>query len=77
MKQATSHGSMPKDENLAARLYKQASDEGVPYAQYKLAQFYEEGKGRLPDDRYEARRLYRLAAYQGEKTPLWLSPITN
>ena len=56
---------MTKDEKEAARLLKQASDEGERSAPYYLGKFYEEGKGGLLRDEREAARLYRLAAAQG------------
>ncbi|RAZ84149.1 hypothetical protein DPM33_31990 [Mesorhizobium hawassense] len=58
---------VPKDENLAARLYRQASDEGNDDAQYHLGRFYEAGRGGLPQDAHEAARLYKLAAEQGNE----------
>lgn len=56
-----------KDEELAGRLYKQASDEGDHAGQYHLATFYEAGKGGLSRDEHEAARLYKLAADQGDE----------
>ena len=39
----TGRGGLPRDDAEAARLYRLAAEQGVPFAQNKLAMFYEEG----------------------------------
>ncbi len=59
---------LPSDEAEAARLYKQAADQGDAMGQARLGYFYEAGLGGLPRNQGEAARLYKLAADQGDAT---------
>jgi TPR repeat protein len=51
---------VPQDKARAARLYKQAADQGHANAQYNLGVCYERSKG-VRYDTGEAVALYRLA----------------
>lgn len=55
-----------KKTGKAIVLYKQASENGMPLASFRLAQIYEEGKG-VDKDMKKAFRYYKLAADQGSK----------
>ena len=52
---------VPQSDTMAARLYKQAADQGHAQAQYSLGHLYESGRG-VPQSDAEAARLYKLAA---------------
>jgi TPR repeat protein len=67
---ATGTGGLPQDEREAARLYKQAANQGNTLAQNNLGAMYEGGRGGLPKDDREAARLYKLAADQGDMSAL-------
>jgi TPR repeat protein/Zn-dependent protease with chaperone function len=59
------HAGLPKDEALAARLFRLAADQGDAAARAELGLMYARGSGGLPKDANEAVRLFRLAALQG------------
>jgi len=53
------------DYEVAFRLIKLLAEQGDPWAQYKIGQMYDEGKG-VTQDYKEAVKWYRLAAEQGD-----------
>jgi TPR repeat protein len=56
---------LPKDEAVAARLYKLSADQGNALGEANLAAYYSQGRGGLRKDEDEAARLYKLSADQG------------
>lgn len=53
------------DQNEAIAWLTRSSEQNCAHAQAMLGLIYEQGKG-VPKDREEARRLYKLAADQGD-----------
>lgn len=53
---------VPKNEDLAARLYEKAADKGCLFASYRLADMYDKGLGGLPQDNRKAKSLRQVAA---------------
>jgi TPR repeat protein len=56
---------VPQDKVQAARLFRQAADQGDAGAQCNLGFCFEKGEG-VPQDKAKAARLYRQAAKQGD-----------
>jgi len=67
---AYSGEGIPRDVELAAKLFRLAADQGLAEAQFNLAQCYAFGEG-VNEDAAEAARLYRLAADQGVAVAQW------
>jgi len=59
--------TLPESQNyeLAANLFRQAADRGLPRAKRSLGELYRDGRG-VPKDLTEAVRLFRQAADQGD-----------
>ena len=67
---------MPLDLVQAARLYRQAADQGFGLAQLNLGLFYHDGEGGLPKDPVQAFVWVSLAAKGGEEdAPHWRDVI--
>jgi TPR repeat protein len=61
---------VPQDKTQAARLFRQAAEQGFADAQINLGLCYEEGEG-VPQDKAQAARLFRQAADQGNAMALY------
>lgn len=57
---------LPKDEQKAFSLVREAATRGLPRGLYTLGYFYEEGIG-IPKDREKALENYQAAAELGDK----------
>ena len=53
--------SVPKDFTQAVYWYKKAAEQGLPDAQYKLADLYLNGRG-VPKDYTQALHLYKKSS---------------
>ena len=61
---------MPEDAGEAVRWFRQAAEQGLAEAQYKLGVMYAEGRG-VPEDAEEAVRWFRQAAEQDHAKAQW------